>query len=47
LLRNITQGLGLAWILWNDIGKQKWTRGSKEGKKRKMTEKKMKENERK
>jgi hypothetical protein len=24
LLRNVTQGLGIGWILWNDLGNGKW-----------------------
>jgi hypothetical protein len=25
MLRNVTQNLGLAWILWNNLSKEKWT----------------------
>jgi hypothetical protein len=30
LLRNVTQGLGLGWIIWNGLGEGKWTLGKLE-----------------
>jgi hypothetical protein len=30
LLRNVTEGLGIGRILWNDLGNEKWVRDLRE-----------------